>query len=64
MAIYSKVIVDELGHIQEYASDLTGAEINDILENHPEWKMTTVMVANCYYGNIDCEGYWYLSQSQ
>ena len=57
MAIYSKVIVDELGHIQEYASDLTGAEINEILTAHPEWKMTTVMVANCYYGDIDGEGY-------
>ena len=57
MAIYSKVIVDELGHIQEYVSDLTCAEINEILAEHPEWKMTTVMVANCYYGEIDCEGY-------
>ena len=57
MAIYSKVIVDELGHIQEYASDLTGAEINEILASHPEWKMTTVMVANCYYGDMDSEGY-------
>ena len=57
MAIYSKVIVDELGHLQEYVSDLTGAEVNDILANHPEWKVTTVMVANCYYGDIESEGF-------
>lgn len=57
MTIYVKVIVDECGHLQEYVSDLTGAEINDILANHPEWKMTTTMVAGCYYGDIDGEGF-------
>lgn len=57
MAIYSKVIVDELGHIQDYVSDLTGAEVNDILASHPEWKIDTIMVANCYYGDIDGEGF-------
>lgn len=57
MAIYSRVIVDELGHLQEYVSDLTGAEVNDILANHPEWKITTIMVSNCYYGDIDGEGF-------
>ena len=55
--IYSKVIVDECGHLVEYVSDLTGAEIEKILADHPEWKITTIMVANCYYGDIDCEGF-------
>ena len=57
MAVYSKVIVDELGHLQEYVSDLTGAEVEQILADHPEWKMTILMVANCYYGDIDAEGF-------
>jgi hypothetical protein len=57
MAIYAQVIVDELGHLKEYVSDLTGAEVNEILENHPEWKITTTMIANCYYGDIDAEGF-------
>ena len=55
MAIYSKVIIDELGHLVEYVSDLTGAEVEEILANHPEWKISTIMVANCYYGDIDGE---------
>jgi hypothetical protein len=37
--IYSRVIVDECGEIMEYVSDLTGAEMNEILEEHPEWKL-------------------------
>lgn len=57
MAVYAQVIVDELGHLQEYVSDLTGAEVNEILENHPEWKITTMMISNCYYGDIDAEGF-------
>ena len=57
MAIYSKVIVDELGHLVEYVSDLTGAEVEEILQAHPEYKITTIMVANCYYGDVDSEGF-------
>ena len=52
-AIYTRVIVDELGKVQEYASDLTGAEINEILESHPEWKLVTERLAVCYYSNIE-----------
>lgn len=37
--IYSKVIVDECGDIMEYVSDLTGDEMTEILESHPEWKL-------------------------
>lgn len=57
MAVYSRVIVDELGHLQDYVSDLTGDEINTILAEHPEWKITTVMVANCYYGDVEGVGF-------
>ena len=38
--MYRRVIVDECGEIMEYVSDLTGAEINEILEEHPEWQIT------------------------
>jgi hypothetical protein len=38
--MYRRVIVDECGEIMEYVSDLTGAEINEILEEHPEWRIT------------------------
>lgn len=37
--MYSRVIVNECGEIMEYVSDLTGAEMNEILEEHPEWKL-------------------------
>jgi len=57
MAVYSRVIVDELGHLQDYVSDLTGDEINIILAEHPEWKITTVMIANCYYGDVEGVGF-------
>ena len=57
MAAYTRAIVDELGHLVEYASDLTGAEINEILEEHPEYRLTTIMVANAYYGDIESEGF-------
>ena len=57
MAVYSRVIVDELGHLQEYVSDLTGDEINAILAEHPKWKITTTMVANCYYGDVEGIGF-------
>lgn len=36
---YSRVIVDECGEIMEYVSDLTGAEVNEILDEHPEWQI-------------------------
>lgn len=57
MAIYSNVIVDELGHLQDYVSDLTGDEINTILAEHPNWKITRIMVANCYYGDMEGVGF-------
>ena len=40
--MYTRVIVNELGEIEEYVSDLTGAEVNEILDNHPEWKLKIV----------------------
>lgn len=42
--IYSRVIVNELGEIEEYVSDLTGAEVEEILEEHPEWKIKCIPV--------------------
>lgn len=42
--MYSRVIVDECGEIMEYVSDLTGAEVNEILEEHPEWRITCLSV--------------------
>ena len=40
--MYTRVIVNELGEIEEYVSDLTGAEVNEILDDHPEWKIKIV----------------------
>ena len=43
--IYSRVIVDECGTVMEYVSDLTGAEVNEILEARPEWSIKCVEVS-------------------
>lgn len=40
--MYTRVIVNELGEIEEYVSDLTGAEVNEILDEHPEWKIKLI----------------------
>lgn len=40
--VYARAIIDELGHLVEYASELTEAEINKMLEEHPEWRLTTI----------------------
>ena len=40
--MYSRVITNELGEIEEYVSDLTGAEVEEILANHPEWKLKII----------------------
>lgn len=42
--IYSRVIVDECGEIMEYVSDLTGAEVNELLRQHPEWQIKCIPV--------------------
>lgn len=42
--MYSRVIVNELGEIMEYVSDLTGAEVNEILDEHPEWKIKYIPI--------------------
>lgn len=42
LIMYTRVIVNELGEIEEYVSDLTGAEVNEILDNHPEWKLKII----------------------
>lgn len=42
--MYRRVITNELGEIEEYVSDLTGAEVEEILESHPEWKIECIPV--------------------
>lgn len=42
--MYSRVIVNELGEIEEYVSDLTGAEVEEILGEHPEWKIKCIPI--------------------
>ena len=42
--MYSRVIVNELGEIEEYVSDLTGAEVEEILSEHPKWKIKCIPV--------------------
>lgn len=52
--IKTEAIINEKGHIVEYASDLTGAEINEMLAKHPEWKWAKV-TAVCAYGTANDE---------
>lgn len=42
--MYARVIVNELGEIEEYVSDLTGAEVDEILADHPEWSIKCIPV--------------------
>ena len=44
--MYARVIVNELGEIEEYVSDLTGAEVEEILEEHPEWTIKCIPIEN------------------
>ena len=38
MAEFKIAIVDELGEVKHWCSDLTAEEIEQILATHPEWK--------------------------
>ena len=42
--MYSRVIANELGEIEEYVSDLTGAEVEKILTEHPEWTIKCIPI--------------------
>lgn len=42
--IYARAIVDELGYVVEWVSDLTGAEINEILTEHPEYTIKAIQI--------------------
>lgn len=42
--MYRRVIVDECETVMEYMSDLTGAEVNEILAAHPEWSIKCIAV--------------------
>lgn len=38
------IIVDECGTVRKFCDDYSESEIEEILENHPEWYMTTVEI--------------------
>jgi nucleoside-triphosphatase THEP1 len=42
--IYARVIVDECGEVMEYISDLLEEEVEEILEEHPEWWIKCIPV--------------------
>lgn len=41
---YRIAIVDECGDIVRWCSNLSVAEIDDILSNHPEWHKECVLI--------------------
>ena len=42
--IYARVIVDECGEVMEYISDLLEEEVEEILEEHPEWQIKCIPI--------------------
>lgn len=42
--IYARVIVDECGEVMEYISDLLEEEVEEILEEHPEWRIKCIPI--------------------
>lgn len=46
---YRSAIVDELGYLVAYLSDISESEKNRILENHPEYSISCV--------RCECDGY-------
>ena len=40
--MYQWALVDECGTVRKYCSDLSETEIEDLLINHPEWKIMCV----------------------
>lgn len=42
--LYRRAIVDELGCIMYWCSDLTDEEIDEILIYHPEWSIKCIAV--------------------
>lgn len=41
---YRTAIVDECDCVMYWCSDLSGEEINEILDNHPEWRIREIEV--------------------
>lgn len=41
---YRTAIVDECDCVMYWCSDLSGEEINEILDNHPEWWIRAIEV--------------------
>ena len=42
--MYKRVIVDERGEVMEYISDLLEEEVEEILEEHPEWQIKSIPI--------------------
>ena len=42
---YRRAVINELNEVVEWVSDLTGGELNELLEEHPEYRITCVGVA-------------------
>lgn len=48
MLEYKSAIVDELGAIRSWCSDLTEKEIKEILNTHPEWAIKCIQIGGGY----------------
>lgn len=41
---FRSAIVDELGYVVYWCSDLYPGQVENILENHPEWKVRCIQI--------------------
>lgn len=44
MLEFRSVVVNELGEIVVYCSDLNGREIDEMLESHPEYRIICIQI--------------------
>ena len=42
--MYQRAIVNECGEVIEYVSNLTEAEVSEILEQYPEYRITCILI--------------------
>lgn len=42
--MYRRVIINECGEVMEYVSNLTETEVNEILEQYPEYRITCILI--------------------
>lgn len=45
---YASAIVNEIGHVVKWCSDLDGEEIDEILTQYPEYTVVCIEVGGCY----------------